>query len=52
MALKVKDMSRILLIVAAVLLVMTIGVALFLLNRVVRGWRRLQAWRSARRETA
>ena len=38
--------------VAAVLLVMTIGVALFLLNRVVRGWRRLQAWRSARRETA
>jgi len=38
--------------VAAVLLVMTIGVALFLLNRVVRGWRRLQAWRAARRATA
>jgi len=38
--------------VAAVLLVMTIGLALFLLNRVVRGWRRLQAWRAARRETA
>ncbi|HVK45676.1 MAG TPA: DUF4126 domain-containing protein [Micropruina sp.] len=38
--------------VAAVLLVMTIGVALFLLNRVVRGWHRLQAWRAARRATA
>ena len=38
--------------VAAVLLVMTIGLALFLLNRVVRGWRRLQAWRAARRATA
>lgn len=38
--------------IAGILLVLTIGLALFLMNRVVKGWRRLQAWRVARRATA
>ncbi len=38
--------------IAGVLLVMTIGIALFLLNRVIKGWRRLQIWWAERRATA
>lgn len=38
--------------IAGILLVLTIAIALFLINRVVKGWRRFQAWRVARRATA
>lgn len=35
--------------IAAVLLVFTLGLALFLFNRVINGWRSFQAWRTRRR---